>query len=114
MRTILLLFLGASALRAQDSTEWRYYGRDPGGARYSPLRQINTQNVGTLRPAWTYRTGEVPEGRARSFEATPLFVDGRLFLSTPLGKIIALDPATGRELWKYDAQVNPQTDRKSV
>ncbi len=109
MRTILLLLVGASALPAQDSTEWRYYGRDPGGARYSPLRQINTQNVDALRPAWSYRTGEVPEGRARSFEATPLFVDGRLFLSTPLGKIIALDPATGREIWKYDAQVNPQT-----
>ncbi len=105
---ILLLICTAGRLNAQDTTEWRHYGRDPGGARYSPLRQINRQNVAGLIRAWTYHTGEVPQGRSRSFEATPLMIDGRLLLMTPLGKVIALDPASGQEIWKYDAQVNAQ------
>ncbi len=110
MKFIVSLLLSASSLAAQDTTEWRHYGRDAGGARYSPLRQINRQNVASLKPAWTYHTGEVPQGRPRSFEATPLMVGGRLFLSTPLGQILALDPGNGRVIWKYDAQVNPQTN----
>jgi quinoprotein glucose dehydrogenase len=107
MKLLILFVLGtALPVMAQDSTEWRFYGRDPGGNRYSPLQQINRQNVARLVPAWTYHTGEIPEGRARSFEATPLMFDGRLYLSTPLGKILALDPGTGREFWKFDAQVD--------
>jgi quinoprotein glucose dehydrogenase len=106
---LMLSCVLASSANAQDSAEWRYYGRDAGGARYSPLNQINRQNVTRLHSAWTYHTGEIPQGRSRSFEATPLMVDGRLYFITPLGKVIALDPATGREIWKYDAQVNPQT-----
>ncbi len=86
-------------------TEWPVYGGDPGGARYSSLTQVNRSNVQTLTTAWTFRTGELLPG-SRSFEATPILVDGTLFLSTPLGKIIALDPVTGRERWRYDAQVN--------
>src|SRR5688572_16836938 len=111
MKTWLLVFscVLASSASAQDSAEWRYYGRDAGGARYGPLKQINRTNVNQLRPAWTYHTGEIPEGRQRSFEATPLMVDGQLYFMTPLGKVIALDPATGREIWKYDANVNAQT-----
>ncbi len=103
---ILLALATATPLLAQDSAEWRYYGRDPGGNRYSPLQQITRQNVTRLQPAWTYHTGEIPEGRSRSFEATPLFFGGRLYFSTPLGKIIAVDAGTGREIWKYDAQVD--------
>jgi quinoprotein glucose dehydrogenase len=110
MKYLLALLLCASSLPAQDTTEWRHYGRDAGGARYSPLRQINRQNVNSLKQAWTFHTGEVPQGRSRSFEATPLKVEGRLYLSTPLGQILALDPATGHLLWKYDAHVNPQTN----
>ena len=109
MKTLLLSLLSATAVAAQDTTEWRFYGRDPGGARYSPLRQIDRQNVGALAPAWTFHTGEVPTGRTRSFEATPLYVGGRLYLITPLGQVLALDPSNGRPIWKYDARVNPQT-----
>ena len=105
----IMLLSMAATLSAQDTTEWRHYGRDAGGARYSPLRQIDRANVQRLTPAWTYHTGEIPQGRARSFEATPLFIDGRLYLMTPLGQVLALDPATGNALWKFDAQVNPQT-----
>ena len=94
-----LLLTTAAALPAQDTTEWRHYGRDAGGARYSPLRQINRANVQRLDVAWTYHTGEVPQGRSRSFEATPLMIAGRLYLITPLGQVLALDVESGKQIW---------------
>lgn len=90
-------------------TEWPAYGRDAGGARYVPSAQINQGNVKNLRVAWTYRTGahdlKGAATKKAAFEATPLLLDGRLYLSTPFNRVIALDPATGRELWTYDPQV---------
>jgi quinoprotein glucose dehydrogenase len=90
-----------------QTTEWPTYGGDAGGTRFSPLAQIDRGNVHTLTAAWTFRTGETQPGN-RSFEATPILVDGTLFLSTPLGKVIALDPVTGRERWRHDAEVSPR------
>jgi quinoprotein glucose dehydrogenase len=90
--------------------DWPTYGNDPGGTRYSPLAQIDRGNVGRLRVAWTYRTGEdtgtgVASARA-AFEATPIVVDGTLYLSTPFGRVIALDPETGAERWTYDPNID--------
>src|SRR5215813_6407483 len=95
--------------------EWRSYGGDSGGTRFSPLRQINRQNVGALKRAWTYHTGE--ENRQDEtdrhpiapFESTPLVVDGTLYLSTPSNRVIALDAETGREIWQFDPQANSAT-----
>ena len=99
--------------RAQSSPdgEWRAYGRDALGSRWSPLAEITRENVSRLEPAWTYHTGETaPEfagrRRQRSLEVTPLVADGRMFISTPLGRVMALDPETGRELWKFDPKVD--------
>ena len=91
--------------------EWPSYGNDVGGTRYSRLAQIHRGNVGRLRVAWTYRTGEVagvsPGGFGfTAFEATPLMVDGTMFLSTPYDHVIALDPETGRERWRYDPNID--------
>jgi quinoprotein glucose dehydrogenase len=89
--------------------EWPNYGNDPGGSRYSPLAQIDRQNVTRLRVAWTYRTGEpVGTGNAsqKAFEATPLMVEGTLFFSTPYSRVIALDAETGAERWSYDPKVD--------
>ena len=113
MRLLFLCVLAcvtASHASAQPAapTEWPTYGGDPGGSRYSTLTQVNRNNVATLTTAWTFRTGETRPG-ARSFEATPILVDGTLFLSTPLGQIIALDPVTGHERWRHDAKVDPRT-----
>ena len=61
--------------------EWPTYGHDAGGQRFSPLKSINRENVKSLEVAWTYRTGDAyqpPHGRPTAFEATPLYVDGRL------------------------------------
>jgi quinoprotein glucose dehydrogenase len=100
-----------STARGQVSqdTEWPTYGNDPGGMRYSPLAQINRENVTKLKVAWTFHTGDVSErtgGRKRSgFETTPLFVDGTLYLTTPFNRVIALDPQTGAQRWAYDPKI---------
>jgi membrane-bound PQQ-dependent dehydrogenase (glucose/quinate/shikimate family) len=91
--------------------EWRHWGGTPGGVRYSPLRDIHRGNVARLTPAWTYRTGELALGLAHSsfraaFSTTPLVVRGRLYLSTPSSRVIALDPDIGREVWTFDPQAD--------
>jgi quinoprotein glucose dehydrogenase len=90
--------------------EWGAYGGDAGGTRYSPLTQIDRENVRHLGVAWTYRTGDVSDGtrtqRKTSFQATPIMVDGTLYLSTPFGRVIALDPETGRERWTFDPKLD--------
>ena len=94
---------------AKEGGDWPAYGRDAGGTRYSPLSQINRGNVGRLKPAWTYRTGaeevKASSSNNAAFEATPILVDGLLYLTTPYNRVIALDPARGREQWTYDPQV---------
>src|SRR5215208_2734001 len=91
------------------ATEWRFYGGDPGGTRYSPLKQIDRRNVGRLQRAWVYHTGELDLGLKTapfqaSFSTTPLVVGGVMYLTTPSSRVIALDAETGRELWKFDPQ----------
>src|SRR5579859_3281660 len=93
------------------SPEWRSYGGDPGGTRFSPLTQINRSNVSRLTRAWTYHTGEVSAEmrnsgahRIPSFEATPLEVDGVLYFSTPANRVIALNAETGRQIWAFNPQ----------
>jgi quinoprotein glucose dehydrogenase len=103
---------GAMARSVADdgAVEWTAYGRDALGSRYAPVAEINRDNVARLGVAWTYRTGEMrPEYRTdepTSLEATPLVVDGMMYLSTPLGRVIALDPETGRERWVFDPRVD--------
>lgn len=93
----------------QQGHEWPVYGGDVYGSRYLSASAINRENVHQLEAAWTYRTRETePEyatERRASFQATPIMVDGTLYLSTPLGRVIALDPATGEELWEYDPEI---------
>jgi quinoprotein glucose dehydrogenase len=93
-----------------DDAGWSHYGNDGGGMRYSPLTQVNRGNVAQLKIAWTYRTGALEQlgdlMHKATFEATPILVDGRLYLSTPHGHVLALDPETGTKIWEYDAQVD--------
>ena len=71
--------------------------------------EITRDNVNRLQVAWTYRTGETDARfattKAPSFEATPIVVDGMMFVGTPLGRVIALDPATGQERWVFDPRI---------
>jgi quinoprotein glucose dehydrogenase len=100
----------SSAGLAIPASDWPAYGRDAGGSRFSPLAHINRENVKNLKVAWTYRTGDLSDGKnARSssaFQCTPLVVDGTLYLVTPFSRVVALDPATGRERWAFDPQID--------
>ncbi len=91
---------------AQDKPgDWRAYGRDASGGRFSPLTQITPQNVASLRPAWTYHMNPVPSqkpARPPASTTTPLVVDGIVYLGTPYGRVVALDGASGRQLWAYE------------
>jgi len=108
--TFTLLCAMATGAAAQAAPgDWPAYGRDAGGSRFSPLASITPANVASLQPAWIYRTGDFMWQRGR-FEATPLLVGGTLYLATPLGRVIALDPANGAERWVYDARVDFDRD----
>jgi len=103
------LALAAAAGEAPASAGWPVTGGDPGGSRYSPLREIHRGNVARLEVAWVYRHGDVYDPALRpdaprhsAFESTPILVDGRLVFSTPFGRVIALDPESGAELWTFD------------
>src|ERR1700675_382764 len=113
---ILAAALASSAARGQISgnTDWPNYGNDPGGMRYSPLTQINRENVSKLKVAWIFHTGDVSDGsrdRKRSgFEATPILVDGTLYFTTPFNRVIALDPETSKQRWAYDPKIDQTLD----
>lgn len=106
--TTLLL---APAARAQGQTvEWPAFAGDAGGTRHSPASLITPGNVHTLEVAWTYRTGDYRVGqRGGRFEATPLMIEGTLYVSTPFGRVIALEAATGRERWHHDPMIRLDT-----
>ncbi|MGH7571851.1 MAG: pyrroloquinoline quinone-dependent dehydrogenase [Gemmatimonadota bacterium] len=94
-----------------DGVEWTSYGNDPGGTRYSSADQITRENVSRLEVAWIYRTGDYGLGEdAVKFEATPILVEGTLYLSTPFGRVIALNPETGAERWSFDGKVDLSGD----
>src|SRR5213076_3174568 len=93
------------------ASEWPTYGHDPGGMRYSPLTQLTPANVAQLQPAWVYHMkveGAAASGGGRggaggfaSGETTPLVINGVMYVSTPYGRAVALDPATGKEKWVF-------------
>src|SRR5688572_14688220 len=104
-----MLMVCANLAFAADAIEWPAYGRDPEGTRYLPATQITRDNVPQLEIAWTYRTGETAAQFSTSeetaFETTPIVIDGVMYISTPLGRVMALDPATGEERWNFDPQI---------
>jgi quinoprotein glucose dehydrogenase len=89
---------------------WDYYGGDAGGARYSALDDITRANVGSLEIAWEFATGDAQRPlnvrKQSASEATPILVDGKLVFCTPFNEVIALDPGTGREIWRRDPGIS--------
>jgi len=80
----------------RDVSNWLTYGRDYGNQRFSPIAQINTTNVHRLAPRWIYQSGV-----ASTFQASPIVVDGVMYLSLPFNHVVALYARSGRELWRY-------------
>jgi len=117
---ILTVAIGAQSKPpgAKPSTEWPTYGYDAGGTRFSPLTQLTPQNVLQLEVAWEYHMRPAPppgaptpapapgrgRGRGSGFAVsgvTPLVIDGVMYITTPYGRIVALDSSTGKELWVF-------------
>ena len=108
MRFSLILIAVSSAL-AQDAgatrADWPHYGGTQFSWRYSALDQINTTNVKSLTPAWLFQTGDYAE----NLQATPLVVNGMMYLITARARVFALDAATGREVWRYQYPEVPRS-----
>lgn len=96
----------AMALPGGDGDgEWREYGGDPGGMRFSSLRDLNPSNVRNLQVAWTYRIHGGQVRTDENLEVTPLKVGDSLYLCSPTNDVIALDPDTGKERWRFEARI---------
>ena len=115
-----ILIVGAPALASgqQGATngEWRSYGGDLGSTKYSPLDQINGSNFSSLKLDWRWQSADgsldldtiregVPRIQFRMFQATPLMVDGVLYISTALHQVAAIDAASGETLWVHDPEM---------
>src|SRR5258705_3704667 len=114
MKTLLKGSVGAAALALLATaafgagTDWTVSGHDAGGQRYSPLTQINKDNVAKLDIAWTYHmTPAGYTGRPRLVEAIPIVVRNAMYVTSSYREVIALNATTGPELWKYKL---PDTD----
>src|SRR5262245_19451998 len=96
-----ILYAAPQAPRAPDAppAEWPTHG-GTNNARYSPLTQIDKTNVSQLQVAWTYDAGDAFTGS--EMQSNPIVVNGVLYATTPTLKVVALDAAAGRELWKFD------------
>ncbi|MGH6705209.1 MAG: pyrroloquinoline quinone-dependent dehydrogenase, partial [Sphingomicrobium sp.] len=93
--------------RMQAGANWPAYGGTDSARRYSPLAQITPANVKDLERAWVYHTRDLPEERYGA-ETTPLKVGDTLYLCSGMGVMIALDPLTGKERWRFDPQVSEE------
>lgn len=93
-----------------SAQEWRAYGGDSGGSRYSKLTEINRDNVTKLKVAWIYHTGDFSDGTTyaahSAFESAPLVVNGVMYVTTPFSRLIALDAETGKQLWVFDPKLD--------
>jgi quinoprotein glucose dehydrogenase len=136
---ILLLTALVTGVVASGQTDWPTFGHDPGGQRYSPAAQINPQNVNQLTRAWVYHMrpedadqqaqpqqqpppgapGAAGRGRGRgprggigrSWEVTPLVVNGVMYIHTGYNRVVALEPETGKELWSTVISGGPLATR---
>ncbi len=98
----LTLAAGEGQAPVPAEREWRTHGGGPGHTQHSPLAQIHRGNVARLQLAWTYRTGDArPEGRSQ-IQCNPIVVEGVLYATSAGLHAMALDAATGRELWRFD------------
>ncbi|MEZ6023628.1 MAG: PQQ-binding-like beta-propeller repeat protein [Hyphomonadaceae bacterium] len=105
------LALGATRAHAQERAfEWRHYGADLAATKYAPLDLLNADNVGRLTVAWEWESPDAavlaanPALAPGEFQCTPIFAEGKLIVTTAMSQIAALDPRTGRTLWRYDPE----------
>ena len=110
MRNRFLLALASAAyvtVVISAQTEWRTYGNDAGHQRFSTLTQITPANVNQLTKAWEFDT----KVKGRKWQNTPVVIDGTMYITLQDGGVVALEPETGRELWRYERQVRGRSLR---
>jgi quinoprotein glucose dehydrogenase len=105
---LMISFAVSSVAAAAPDSGWPVYGGDEGGTRYSPLTEITPANVGELRVAWTFRSGELGQGvkdwSRSAFEVTPILYDGTLYLTTSSTDVVAVNAVDGTLRWRHDSQ----------
>lgn len=104
VRAASMAAMSDPSLRAAGA-DWPAYGGTESARRYSPLTQINRDNVGQLERAWTFRTGDTPDEKWGA-ETTPLKIGDTIYLCSARNILIALDARTGKQRWRYDPQVS--------
>lgn len=97
-----LAISNAAAAAGAATADWPVALGDAGQRHYSELRQVTPENVGQLRVAWTYHSGDARDQGRSQIQCNPIIIDGVLYATTPGLKLVALDAATGRERWRYD------------
>ena len=85
-----------SACSVEGDQEWPLFGGDTMHQRHSPVTQINPQNVAELKPAWEFHTGI-----QATFQATPIVINGVMYVSLPFNDVVALDAKSGHQIWRY-------------
>jgi quinoprotein glucose dehydrogenase len=100
--------LACAVAIAAPNDEWTHYGGGQDGLQYSSHSQINRDNVDHLEAAWLFRTGELGQGHREpfAFQANPILVEGRLYFPTGSAIVFALNPASGEEIWRFDAKID--------
>src|SRR5215475_14197636 len=86
----------------QDPDNWPQYHRTHDAWRFSPLSQINNSNVRKLHVAWIHQPGDITHG----VQATPLVIDGIVYYVSAFNTVLAVDGATGKQLWKYKPKLD--------
>jgi quinoprotein glucose dehydrogenase len=106
----------AATIAGNEGGDWAHYGKSPYGTRYSALAQITPLNVAALKQAWVYHAGPPGSGRyaAPRLEMTPLMVDGFLYGCDAHSGAFALDPITGRQVWRHSVMLDAATSGRSV
>src|SRR4030088_3549012 len=102
-QVLLAIFAWGLPVLAQDHKTWRDYGGASDAAQYSALDQINRSNVSKLEIAWTYPTGD-----NNKYFFNPIVVDQTMYVLARHNSIVALDAATGKEIWTYTLQPAPK------
>ncbi|WP_336029513.1 membrane-bound PQQ-dependent dehydrogenase, glucose/quinate/shikimate family [Acinetobacter pittii] len=88
----------------QPTDDWRYYGRDAQGTRFSPTNQITPENINQLKQVWVTRTGDMPPVDKKNkwaAQTTPIKVNDSLYLCTATNNMLKLDARTGKKIWEY-------------
>lgn len=116
-----VFFVAITFAKAEDKeTQWPLFGGDAGGSQYSPLTQINTENVEDLDVAWIHNSGDLIDDQknkrnSTGYEVSPIHANNSIYYCTPLNRVFSLDPATGKEKWVFDPhQPDPVTGKPLV